>query len=226
MPRLKKTTESMSSYIRVTDFQIYSENPFADELVQEMTVKQKRKYLRSEDGKAAMIVVQPETGELTAQAQFYEIEEVDDAQFVKIFANFFAIQTGLSKTGRDVLSYIMTLLRPKQDTVTIRVDQALLFLGTKHRKTYLTGIGNLLDKGVIARTRYDDEFFINPSIMFNGDRVSYAKMYVRKKTKNANINDPNQMTFDFKPKTLASAQRQHEKLLKNEQQLEEDNEPE
>lgn len=203
------------NYIRLNDFAKHEENPFARELVQEMTVKQKRKYLKSDDGKAAMLVIQPETGEVAAQAQFYEIEEVDDAQFVKIFANFFAIQAGLSKTGREVLTYIMTLLQPKKDTVFIRNDHALYFLGYKTRKSLLIGLGNLLEKGVIARSRFEDEFYINPLIMFNGDRVSYAKMYVRKKTKSASF-DPNQMTFDFNPKTLAAAQRQHAKLVQNE----------
>lgn len=211
------------SYIRLSDFENHEENPFANELVQEMTVKQKRRYLKSSEGKASMLVIQPDTGEIAAQAQFYEIEEVDDAQFVKIFANFFAIQTGLSKTGREVLGYIMTQLQPKKDTVYIRGDHALYFLGYKTRKSLLVGLGDLLEKGVIAKTRFDDEFFINPTIMFNGDRVSFAKMYVRKKAKS--VFNPNQMSFDFIPKTLAGAKRQLDKI--NEQSAgEPDNETE
>lgn len=180
---LKKENEmsKLGDYAKISDYPRNGENPFADDLVKEMTVKQKRRYLNSDNKTSAMVVVQQDTGEQLAEAQFYEIEEVDDSQFVKIFANFFSAQTGLSRSGRAVLNYIMTEMEARRDTVIIRTEKALSYLGVSTHKPLYRGLADLLANGVIARTKYTDEYFINPLIMFNGDRVSYAKMYVKKK---------------------------------------------
>jgi hypothetical protein len=192
---LKKENEmsKLGDYAKISDYPRNGANPFAEDLVKEMTVKQKRRYLNSDNKSSAMVVVQSDTGEQLAEAQFYEIEEVDDSQFVKIFANFFSAQTGLSRSGRAVLNYIMTEMEARRDTVVIRTDKALSYLGVATHKPLYRGLADLLANGVIARTKYTDEYFINPLIMFNGDRVSYAKMYVKKKTKQVRDENPNQI---------------------------------
>lgn len=95
----------------------------------------------------------------------------------------------------------MTLLRPKNDKVRVRIDEALTFLNYKSKKSYFIGIANLLEKDVIARTKYDDEYFINPLIMFNGDRIGYAKIFVKKKSEAAKRlnNDAQLDIFDYTP---------------------------
>ena len=212
----------LGDYAKIGDFPRNGENPFAGDLVKEMTVKQKRRYLKSDDKSSAMVVVQSDTGEQLAEAQFYEIEEVDDSQFVKIFANFFSAQTGLSRSGRAVLNYIMTEMEARRDTVVIRTDKALSYLGVSTHKPLYRGLADLLQNGVIARTKYTDEYFINPLIMFNGDRVSYAKMYVRKKTRQVKDNDPNQIDlFDAfenqRNPSMKTVKRQHDRLSENEE---------
>jgi hypothetical protein len=193
-----KNLTNMDKYVRITDFEKYEENPFMPNLMEELTVRQRKQYLKSEGGDTAMFVVPSPDEPALAQAAFYQIQEVDESQFVKIFANFFSAQMGLSQTGKQVLIYFMTLLKPKNDLIRVRVDQALVFLGYKTKKSYLTGIGNLLEKGVIARTKYDDEFFINPLMMFNGDRVTFAKTFV--KNKSIAAKETNQLDlFDFQP---------------------------
>ena len=198
----QKITRIMN-YIRLGDYPKNTENPFADELIDEMKVSQKRKYLKSDSGqKASMLVIQPESGEVAGEAQFYNYQEVDETQFTKIFASFFAVQAGLSRTGREVLIYIMTLLQPKSDKVYIRNDHALFSLGYKTRKSLLIGLGNLLERGVIARTQFEDEYYINPMVMFNGDRIAYVHGYVKKKEKasKSSIDDKQMSLFDFKTK--------------------------
>jgi hypothetical protein len=206
----------LGDYAKITDFPRKTENPFADDLVKEMTVKQKRRYLNS-DNKMSAMVVQSETGEQLAEATFYEIEEVDDSQFVKIFANFFSTQHGLSKSGREVLNYIMTEIEARRDTVQIRAEKAMSFLGYATHKPLYRGLADLLNNDVIARTKWTDEYFINPLIMFNGDRVAYAKMYVRKKTKQVRERDPNQIDmFDAfehqRNPSMKTVKRQHDRI--------------
>jgi hypothetical protein len=42
-------------------------------------------------------------------------------------------------------------------------------------------MSELIEAGIIARTRYHYQYFINPLIVFNGDRVTFAKTYIKKK---------------------------------------------
>lgn len=45
------------------------------------------------------------------------------------------------------------------------------------------GLAELITAEIIARGPNEYVWFINPMIVFNGDRVTFAKTYVKKKTK-------------------------------------------
>lgn len=192
----------MEKYIKITEFPKNKENPFMGGFLDSMTVTRRRKQLLSSNGKHNMLVIDTDDKQV-AQAGFYEIQEVDEAQFVKVFATFFAMQAGLTRTGREVLAYIMTLLEPRKDTIVIQNDKALHFLGYKTRKSLVAGIGDLLEKEVIARGFFDNEYFINPMIMFNGDRVTFAKTFVKKKTAQKREENPDQFNL-FEPQLTQS----------------------
>lgn len=49
-------------------------------------------------------------------------------------------------------------------------------------KAVYKGLAELVKAEIIARGPADNLWFINPLIVFNGDRVTFAKTYVRKKT--------------------------------------------
>ena len=55
---------------------------------------------------------------------------------------------------------------------------------TKYKtdKAVYKGLAELVKAEIIARGPADNLWFINPLIVFNGDRVTFAKTYVRKKT--------------------------------------------
>lgn len=196
-----KLPTQLEKYVRVTDFDKYEENPFMPKLIQDMTVRNKKQYLRSENGNKSMVVVHDDSQTPLAHTAFYEVEEVDQNRFVKIYVDYFAAQRDLTTQGRNLLLYFMSLLRPSNDTIRVRIDEALKFLGYKNKKSYFMGLANLLEKDVVARTKYDDEFFINPNFMFNGDRIVHAKMYVKKKSEEAkrSINEAQLDIFDYMP---------------------------
>ena len=52
----------------------------------------------------------------------------------------------------------------------------------KTDKAVYKGLAELVKAEIIARGPADNLWFINPLIVFNGDRVTFAKTYVRKKT--------------------------------------------
>ena len=44
------------------------------------------------------------------------------------------------------------------------------------------GLTNLLQNEIIARGRHESLYFINPMVTFNGNRITFAKTYVKKKS--------------------------------------------
>lgn len=79
----------MDKYIRVTDFEKFEENPFMSTLIQDMAVRNRKQYLRSDDGNKSMVVVHDDSQTPLAHANFYEVQEVDETQFVKVLRTSF-----------------------------------------------------------------------------------------------------------------------------------------
>ena len=55
------------------------------------------------------------------------------------------------------------------------------------------GLGSLVEEKIIARGPAESLYFINPMIAFNGDRVTFAKTYVKKQK--GKVIDPNQINL-------------------------------
>ena len=87
----------------------------------------------------------------------------------------------------------MTKLTPKQDMFIFLKDECLEHTGYKSEKSIFIGLGSLVENNIIARGPADNLYFINPMVIFNGDRVSFTKTYV-KKQKTMQI-DPNQINL-------------------------------
>jgi hypothetical protein len=51
----------------------------------------------------------------------------------------------------------------------------------------------LVENNIIARGPADNLYFINPMVIFNGDRVSFTKTYVKKQK--GKVIDPNQINL-------------------------------
>lgn len=189
----------MEKYVKLTDFEKHEENPFMPALIQEMAVRNRKQYLRSDNGNKSMVVVHDDSQTPLAQTGFFKVEEVDQSQFVKIFVNEIADYNNLTTQGRNLMFYFMTIMRPGSDTVRVRIEEALKFLDYKAKRSYFMGVANLLEHKIIARTKWDDEFYINPMVMFNGDRIVSAKVYVKKKSEAAKRlgNDAQLDIFDY-----------------------------
>ena len=205
----------MEKFAKLTDFEKYEENPFMPALIKDMAVRNRKQYLQSDNGNRSMVVVHDDSQTPLAQTGFFKVEEVDQSQFVKIFVSNIAEHNDLTTQGRNLMFYLMTLMRPSSDTVRVRIDEALKFLGYKAKRSYFMGVANLLERKIIARTKYDDEFYINPLVMFNGDRIVTAKIYVKKKSEAAKrlANDMQLDIFDFMEKpTFQAAKNQFDRL--------------
>ena len=55
------------------------------------------------------------------------------------------------------------------------------YTGYKTAKPIYEGLSYLIASEIIARGRADNIYYINPLIVFNGNRVTFAKSYVKRK---------------------------------------------
>jgi hypothetical protein len=172
-------------YHKITGYPTYEENPFVEEAlmgIQKQTVR-KTRVIRPDKGLAKQVeqVIVNADGEATGYGAFMQYIEVDEDQFAKVYLSQFAAFWELSKPSIRVFGYILTALKPNQDRLIFKMDKALVYTQYSHRSHVLTGISGLIECGIIARTDYEYEYFINPLIFFNGNRVIFAKSYIKKR---------------------------------------------
>lgn len=183
----KKTSGCLMKYKKITEHPAYENNPFVEEAlegIQKQTVRRTR-VIRPDEGLSKQVqqIVVNADGEATGYGAFMQYIEVDEEQFAKVYLSQFAAFWELSKPAIRVFGYILSALKPGQDRLIFRMDKALAYTNYSHRSHVLTGLSNLVECGIIARTayEYEYEYFINPLVFFNGNRVTFAKTYIRKK---------------------------------------------
>jgi hypothetical protein len=188
------------AYKKVTGFEKFRENPFVEKAVEDIKIVKKTQVVRARDrGEIQMIV--SDAGVVEGYTQFLRFIEVEEAQFAKVYLSQFSAFWELSKPAIRVFGYIINILKPKSDSFILRMEPCLAYTRYKHRKDVMTGISSLIESGIIARSEYSDEYFINPLVVFNGDRVTFAKTYIKKKVqKEAVINSklPDQLDVETK----------------------------
>jgi len=184
------------NYSTVRDLPVFDTNPFVEnaiENIKENTVSKKR-FIKGTKGIEQTLV--NKDGEITGHTAFLQMVEVDEEKFAKIYLSQFAAFWDLPKAGIRVFGYIITkCLLPKQDVFYFDIDEALEYTGYSSSKYINTGIAALVNAGIIARGNRQNKYFINPLVVFNGNRVTFARTYVKKRTKA--VEDKNQMSLPW-----------------------------
>ncbi|MCI1189866.1 RepA protein [Hymenobacter sp. DH14] len=192
-----KSTEPHTWYKKLTDYPSNRENPFLEKAVAEMKVSVKRQSIKPRNrGAETSLVLVDDLGEEHGEAIFVRQVEVDEAGFTKIFREGLARFSGLSMRGTKVWLYICDQLKPGSTSVHFMHSQCLEHTGYKSRSNVMSGLAELLEASIIARSEESSLYFINPMVMFNGNRITFAKSYVRKQiTKN----HPTQYELELNP---------------------------
>lgn len=164
------------SYLKIRNFDKHNENPFIENTVQNFSTRSKKLII----GDPSRLIVARDTGEITGQVAFINHIEVDEEKFIKMFTSEIKNLFNLSSAGIRVFGYVMSILKPNQDKVIIRTKECCKYTGYKAETPIRAGIGDLIKNGFLARTEYGEEYYINPMLFFNGNRVSFVKQYVKK----------------------------------------------
>ena len=184
----------MSEKISLLDFAKNKENPFLKEAVEQIQQSIVKKYKNtSGTSRNAILQAVNSEGELVGHTSFIQQIEVDEEQFTKIYLSQFSAFWNLKTQAIRVFGYIMTKLVPKQDLFSFFLDECMEHTGYKSEKSIYIGLASLLQNHIIARGRNDSHYFINPMIAFNGDRVTFAKTYIKKQK--GKVIDPNQVSL-------------------------------
>lgn len=185
--------------LTIRDFQKNSENPFLKQAVEKVNNNIVKKYkTASKTGEKAILhAYDPQSGEVLGHTSFIRQIEVDEEQFTKMYLSNFSKFFDLPASAIKVFGYIMTVLLPKKDIFYFILDDCMKYTGYKSHKSIHQGLAFLLKAEIIARGKTEYIYFINPMVAFNGDRITFAKTYV-KKQKTQQI-DPNQGNLFLEP---------------------------
>jgi len=164
-----ETKNSISKYPR------NEVNPFAVEL-QEKKITTKYRKSKSPDGKD-LVHVTGQNGNDIGHMQLVQHHKVDDDKFIKIYIHAIGIFHDLTKTGMRVFAYLISRLKPKQDKVHINLEECMAYTGFKQLKSIYHGLADLIKNKVIARGYNEVTYFINPTVIFNGNRIDKIQSY-------------------------------------------------
>lgn len=161
----------------------FKDNPFIEVASDNTKSRARRKNVSNAKGDRMMVVNQDD-GQFLGEAGFWQYEEVDASQFVKLFINGVKALKELSGAGTKVFEvlYIRVQQSIGKDTLSLHfleIDQAVTPMA---RSTFNSGMTELLKKGFIAESLTPFKYFLNPDFLWNGDRLAFVKEYRLKRT--------------------------------------------
>ena len=164
--------------------QRYVKNPF----IMSASNNTKGGVRRISTGNDKLMVVNENTGEYLGGAGFFQYQEVDKTQFLKLYVNGVKAITELSSAGTKVFEILYRAMQEQKDTDTILMSYDIIdtTIVKISRTTYFKGMKELVEKKFIAETVIQNYYFINPDYMFNGDRLSFVKSYILTDSKGGN----------------------------------------
>jgi hypothetical protein len=131
------------------------------------------------------------TGEIMGQQLIATFKKVDSGKFVKIFTDKISHILNLSKAGHKMLIIVLSQIQEtaiNSDTFTLSITDAkritaqMSSLSKKmslSRATFDRGMQDIIKHGLIARHYNQNMYFINPAIIYNGDRnkITFVEQY-------------------------------------------------
>lgn len=180
--------DEMKQIVKVRDLPVHGENPFVDSL--HSSLKRKTEVLY--DGRQA--VVQRDTGEVMEdQLAVARVKYVESDQFVKVYlANlnvFFELGKAAQRVCEFAMSQVATRAMNSGEVILSYPEYKRHFEGKEGstRPTFMRGLQELAAKNLIAKSLTRDLWFINPAVMFNGDRARFITEVRRRRKSRAEL---------------------------------------
>lgn len=155
---------------------LYETNPFIATTATNTKHGVKRITNRTGD---KMLVVSENTGEVFGGAGFWQAQDVDKTQFVKLYVNGVKAFKDLTGAGTKVFEvfYLEVQKQIGKDRVYLSYSALNHEITPMSSATYDRGMRELLEKKFLAPTMIQGWFYINPDYVWNGDRLAFVKEY-------------------------------------------------
>lgn len=163
----------MEKKLSVSSAEKHEHNPFLGEDLFKIDKGRKQIIV----GGTKDVLVDSETGETKGMAFMHRIKTVDKAQFVKLYVSEIQSLFDLSRTGLKVFGFVINSLRINGDTIYINHRKVMEYCEYKSTRPVYKGLAELLNNNIIAMSKDANMWYINPSIVFNGDRIAFIKEY-------------------------------------------------
>jgi hypothetical protein len=157
----------------------HRENPFLESGNVEIKGRRKRYTITSKTD-----AVVSKAGHVVAGVEHSIVRVVDDSQFVKVFADGVAAIYDLGRPGAKVFRYLFDQVQkhPNIDRIYLYFMDATEEPWSIPKTTFFKGMAELLEKSFIARSANPNIYFLNPAMIWNGDRFRFVQEYRRGKT--------------------------------------------
>lgn len=159
-------------------------SPLINPLMEPQQIATKKRWVQSGQREDLVSIA---TGEIHGMSVVRQIEEKDDAEFVKVFAEGVSASYELSKTAQRVFQVVLDQYQRTPMTKGYVDHVNLLWFegGIEGRdvgltaKTFQRGLKELLIKRFLA-PKDGVAYWTNPALFFKGDRVVFVREYRRK----------------------------------------------
>lgn len=160
--------------VKLTDFEKNDTSPFAQQTLMklgECVVAKPVKSTNTDESAVARVI--DGNGALLGESAFFTTKAMDGETYTKVFNGKFSAFFGLKPSAMKVFNYIMGQLKPNRDDFILFVSDCSTATGLGVASVY-RALGELCAAEIIARGRFEEQFFINPVVAFNGSRVTFA----------------------------------------------------
>jgi hypothetical protein len=169
-----------------TDLRNLEYSSEANPLIEPTEIVLKRRRVKT--GKSRDML-DPLTNEVIGVTAIFQVEERDDAEFVKVFSEGVKAAFNLTKTAYRVFHAVLDVYQGTRMSGSYADSVYLAWFDgglsgaqiDMSEYTFKRGLRELLDKSFLA-PRAPNLFWVNPSLFFKGDRVAFVKEYRRKRT--------------------------------------------
>lgn len=159
----------------------WSENPFWFGF--QMETRKKRAKLETADPK---MLVGMTTGTKEGVSEISRVYEIDSEAFVKVYTRFMHIFFDTSKNAQKLFEVIMWKVGndKENDCIYLHHKEANAYhkraRGTGYSSSsFYRAVDELIGKGIVARSALPHQFWINPAIFWNGDRLRFITEFKR-----------------------------------------------
>ncbi len=163
----------------INQYHFNDENPFISEVLEQIITKKHRKIIGT---KFQDVLSEDGSGELVKQKLLVlgDQKKVDKQQFIKIFVNAISGFFDLSKGSSRLLEYIMDSITYNHDRICLLPSDVKEKIGMSRSACY-RAILELLQATIIAKAQREGCYFINPTMIFKGDRITLVNQYLLEK---------------------------------------------